>query len=149
MKFPYDSVNSFEGTLTYIYPNLDPVNRTAKVRVEVYNPGYALKPNMYVDAYISKNLGEQLIVPKSAIIDTGEKKIVFVKAGEGSFIPTEVSLGPEIDLKLEGGVGQERYQVVDSGLSLEDSVVTDGNFLLDSESNLQSALNQMVGGHQH
>ena len=143
IKFPYDNAKAFQGTLTYIYPDLDPTNRTAKVRVEVYNKGYALKPNMYVDAYISKKLGEQMIVPKSAVIDTGEKKLVFVKAGEGSFVPTEVGLGTEFNLE------KERYQVINSGLKLEDRVVTDGNFLLDSESNLQSALKQMVGGHQH
>lgn len=143
VKFPYDNAKAFQGTLTYIYPDLDPTNRTAKVRVEVYNKGYELKPNMYVDAYISKDLGTQTIVPKSAVIDTGEKKIVFVKKGEGSFVPTGVELGPEFDLE------QERYQVINSGLSTDDFVVTDGNFLLDSESNLQSALKQMVGGHQH
>jgi RND family efflux transporter MFP subunit len=149
VRFPYESSNSFEGSLTYIYPKLDSGNRTVKARVEVNNPGFKLKPNMYVDAYISQSLGEQLIVPKSAIIDTGEKKIAFVKTGEGSFLPTEVEIGSELDIK-ESDLGIERrYQVITSGLTEDDFVVTEGNFLLDSESNLQSTMNQMVGGHKH
>lgn len=149
VKFPYDSSNSFEGKLTYIYPKLDSENRTVKARVEVNNPGFKLKPNMYVDTYISKKLGEQLVIPKSAIIDTGEKRIVFVKTGEGSFLPTEVEIGSELDIKESDLSIERRYQVITSGLTEDDSVVTEGNFLLDSESNLQSAMNQMVGGHNH
>ena len=137
----------FIFAISIIRPCLS-ANRTVKARVEV-NPGFKLKPNMYVDTYISKKLGEQLVVPKSAIIDTGEKRIVFVKTGEGSFLPTEVEIGSELDIKESDLSIERRYQVITSGLTEDDSVVTEGNFLLDSESNLQSAMNQMVGGHNH
>lgn len=143
VKFTYETAAPLKGKITYIYPDLDEMNRTGRIRVEVFNPKLKLKPNMYVDAFISKPLGAQLIIPQSAIVDTGERQIAFVKTEDDYFIPKDLELGAELNLQ-EGN-----YQVVKSGLVAGEQVVTDGNFLLDSESNLQSALKQLTGGHNH
>ena len=94
---------------------------------------------MYVNAVILSDVGKQVVVPTRAVIDSGERQIVFVKSGKGQFTPKEVELGPQIN--------DER--VIYSGINEGDEVVTDGNFLLDSESNLETALQQMktIGGH--
>ena len=143
INFTYETAAPLRGKITYIYPDLDEMNRTVKVRVEVLNPDLKLKPNMYVDAMISNPLGAQLIVPQSSIVDSGERQIVFVKTEDDYFIPKDVVLGAEINLK------DDNYQVIKSGLAVGEKVVTDGNFLLDSESNLKSALKQLAGGHNH
>ncbi len=139
VHFQYGSEKPFIGKITYISPVIEPTTRTTKVRLEVNNPGYKLKPDMYVDAVILSDIGSQVVVPTRAVIDSGERKIVFVKSGKGEFTPQEVELGPEIN--------DER--VIYSGINEGDEVVTDGNFLLDSESNLETALQQMktLGGH--
>lgn len=143
ITFPYETTNPINGTITYIYPDLDIANRTGKIRIEVSNYDLRLKPNMYVDAIIKKPLGNQLIVPQSSVVDTGERKIVFTKTEDNYFKPVNVELGAEVN--LEDG----NYQVIKSGLEEGEEVVTDGTFLLDSESNLQSALKQLSGGHKH
>ncbi len=139
INFQYGGEKSLTGKITYISPVIDPTTRTAKVRLEVNNSGYKLKPDMYVNAVILSDVGKQIVVPTRAVIDSGERKIVFVKSGKGQFTPQEVELGPEVN--------DER--VIYSGLNEGDEVVTDGNFLLDSESNLETALQQMktTGGH--
>ena len=139
INFQYGNEKPLTGKITYIYPTIDPTTRTVKVRLEVNNSGFKLKPDMYVNAVILSDLGKQIVVPTRAVIDSGERKIVFVKSGKGEFTPQEVELGPEVN--------DER--VIYSGINEGDEVVTDGNFLLDSESNLETALQQMkpTGGH--
>ncbi len=139
VNFQYGNEKPLTGKITYISPTIDPTTRTAKVRLEVNNPGFNLKPDMYVNAVILSDVGKQVVVPTRAVIDSGERKIVFVKSGKGQFTPQEVELGPEVN--------DER--VIYSGINDGDEVVTDGNFLLDSESNLETALQQMktTGGH--
>lgn len=139
INFPYENIKPFIGKVTYIYPEIDPMTRTLKIRVEVNNPGFKLKPDMYVNAILATNIGKHVVIPTRAAIDSGQRQVIFVKEKEGKFIPKEVKLGPEVN--------DER--VVYSGINDEDEVVTDGNFLLDSESNLQTALEQMKGHSGH
>lgn len=143
VTFSSGAASQIDGTITYVYPDLDITNRTGRVRIEVNNFDLKLKPNMYVDAILKEELGTQLIVPQTAIVDTGERKIIFAKTEDEYFRPINVELGAEVN--LEDG----NYQVIKSGLSEGEEIVTDGTFLLDSESNLQSALKQLSGGHNH
>ena len=139
VNFTYENIQPITGKITYIYPTIDPTTRTLKVRLEVSNPSYKLKPDMYVDATLLSNLGTQITIPQRAVIDSGERQIVFVKQGEGTFIPKEVTIGPEVN----------NERIVYSGIKEGEEVVTDGNFLLDSESNLQTALEQFNTMHKH
>lgn len=139
INFDYENIKPFVGKITYIYPTIDPVTRTLKIRLEVNNSGFKLKPDMYINAILATNIGKHIVIPTRAAIDSGKRQVVFVKEGEGKFIPKEVKLGPEVN--------DER--VVYSGVDDGDEVVTDGNFLLDSESNLETALGQMKGHEGH
>ncbi len=139
VNFPYDNLKPITAKITYIYPIVDPMTRTAKVRLEINNTGFKLKPDMYISANIQSGFGSQIVVPVRAVIDSGERQIVFVKNDEGKFLPKQVGLGPE--------VGNER--VIFEGLEEGEEVVTDGNFLLDSESNLETALRQMKPASGH
>ena len=138
INFDYEDIKPFVGKITYIYPTIDPTTRTLKIRLEVNNSGFKLKPDMYINAILATKIGKHVVIPTRAAIDSGKRQVVFVKEGKGKFIPKEVKLGPEVN--------DER--VVYSGINDGDEVVTDGNFLLDSESNLETALGQMKG-HEH
>ncbi len=120
----------FQGKVASISPVLDPMTRTNQVRVEVANREDKLKPEMFVNAVIHVALGEKLAVPESAVLDTGVRKIVYLERPGGYLESREVRLGQ----KAEG------YHEVLEGLSAGDSVVTSGNFLIDSESRLKSSL---------
>jgi Cu(I)/Ag(I) efflux system membrane fusion protein len=130
VTLPYLPGRIWTGAVTYVAPTVDPATRTIKVRLEVDNTGDDLKPDMYADVVLRPTLGTGLIVPESAVIQTGDRNIVFVDLGEGRFEPREVQLGP----KVEGGVQVTR------GLEDAESVVVSANFLLDSESSLKAAL---------
>jgi RND family efflux transporter MFP subunit len=125
----------FRGRVTFIYPNLDEKTRTAKVRLEFENPGYFLKPGMFVSAQISAELdASALLVPDSAVLRSGQKNTVFIALENGKFDARTIVLGPE----GEDGM----YQVV-SGLNEGDRVVSSGQFMLDSESQLNEAIQKM------
>ncbi|HZT22494.1 MAG TPA: efflux RND transporter periplasmic adaptor subunit [Verrucomicrobiae bacterium] len=125
----------FHGRVTCVYPNVDEKTRTARVRMEFENPGYFLKPGMFVSVQITSELKpDSLLIPDSAIVRSGEKNTVFVALPGGKFDPRTVVLGPE----AEG----DRYEVV-SGLEPGERVVTSGEFLLDSESQLREAIQKM------
>jgi RND family efflux transporter MFP subunit len=125
----------FRGRVTYVYPNVDEKTRTARVRMEFENPGYFLKPGMFVSVQITSELDPSvLLIPDSAIVRSGEKNTVFVALAGGKFDPRTVVLGPE----AEG----DQYQVV-SGLQAGERVVTSGEFMLDSESQLREAIQKM------
>lgn len=123
----------FKGRVSYIYPYLDPMTRTVKVRVEFENPGNKLKPGMFADVVFDSNLGSMLVVPETAVLDTGSRKLVFVSRGEGRFDPRDIKTGYQ-----GGGL----YQVLD-GLREGEKVVTSANFLIDSESQLSTATSKM------
>ena len=127
----------FEGKVVSINPVLDPSARTNQVRVEVLNTLDKLKPEMFVNAKINIDLGEKLALPELAVMDTGIRKIVYLSREGGLLEAREVKVGQ----KAEG------YYEIFSGLSEGDIVVTSGNFFIDSESKLKSALEGT--GHQH
>jgi Cu(I)/Ag(I) efflux system membrane fusion protein len=141
---------TWRGPVTYIAPTVDEKTRTVKVRVEVDNRAAALKPDMYADVLLKTDLGTGLVVPESAVIDAGDRKLVFLDRADGRLEPRQVQIGAT----LPDGV-----QVL-SGLAPGDRVVTSANFLLDSESSLKAALSSMAApsasgtpappaGHQH
>jgi Cu(I)/Ag(I) efflux system membrane fusion protein len=119
----------YSGAISYIYPTVDPQTRTVKVRVQVPNPDYALKPQMFADAQLHINYGTQILVPEEAVLDSGTVQQVFVVHDGGAFEPRKVTIGPVVD----GNVA------VLSGLKPGEIVVTSGNFLIDSESRLKTS----------
>ena len=136
----YDPGNSFTGRITYIYPEIEEETRTAKARLEMENPDLRLKPGMFADVQIRKDLGEAVVIPDDAVIDTGTRSVVFVKSGPSSFEPREVKTGP----RVEGNI------VVFSGLEGGEEVVTSAHFLIDAESKFQAAIQKgapVQGGH--
>jgi Cu(I)/Ag(I) efflux system membrane fusion protein len=131
---------TFEGTATYLYPTVDPKTRTAKVRFDLPNPEFRLKPEMWANVEIKIPLGRKLVVPEDAVMDTGTMQVAFVDRGQGYFEPRHIRIGS----KVKGF-----YEVL-SGLREGEKVVTSANFLIDSESRLSGALGGMAGmGHQH
>ncbi|MBI4445565.1 MAG: efflux RND transporter periplasmic adaptor subunit [Acidobacteria bacterium] len=127
-----------QGRVDYIYPQLDPDTRTLKVRIQVPNTGYVLKPDMYVNVTFRAGHGTQVTVPSEAVMDSGTEQIVFVAHDRGFFEPRKVTIGAEVD----------GYYVVRAGLQPGEKVVTSANFLVDSESRLKAAMGAMAGmGH--
>ena len=125
----------FRGRVTYVYPTVDEKTRTAKVRMEFHNPGYFLKPGMFTTVELDAEVSPAaLLVPDSAVLRGGENNTVFVALEGGKFEPRTVALG----LRAEGNL----YQVL-SGLSEGERVVTSGQFMLDSESQLREAIQKM------
>ena len=125
-----------KGRVAFIYPTLSPETRTLKVRFEFPNPGLRLKPQMYADVSLDLRSVTGVVIPDSALIDTGVRQIVFVDAGDGSFEPREVKVGVR---------GDGKAQLL-SGVKAGEKVVVGANFLLDSESKLRAALTKMTGG---
>ena len=125
---------TFTGKVDFIYPSSEGTTRTTKARVILDNPNALLKPDMYANVQVEAGLGEELVVPASAVFDTGKRQYVFVQEKPGSFVPKLVELGPK--------VGDDF--VVSRGLEAEQEVVVNGNFLLDSESQLKAAASGAV-----
>jgi Cu(I)/Ag(I) efflux system membrane fusion protein len=138
LHLSYYPGETFRGTVAYVYPYLDGKTRTNKVRVELDNPGMRLKPDMYANAEINATLGEQLVVPDDAVLDSGTKQMVFVATGDGHFEPRSVQLGSHAD----------GYVEVVNGVSAGEQVVVAANFMVDSESQLKAALSAMRDGGQ-
>jgi RND family efflux transporter MFP subunit len=127
----------FRGRVTYVYPDVDEKTRTAKVRLEFENPGYFLKPGMFVSAQITSELEPSaLLVPDSAVLRSGEKNTVFIALPGGKFDARTVVLGPE---------GEHGMVEVIGGLQAGERVVISGQFMLDSESQLREAIQKMNG----
>jgi hypothetical protein len=127
----------FRGRVTFIYPNVDEKTRTARVRLEFENPGYFLKPGMFVSAIIHAQLEDStVLVPEEAVLRSGAKNTVFVAPDGGKFEGRDVTLGVEAENAM--------IQVT-SGLNAGERVVTSGQFLLDSESQLREAIEKMRG----
>jgi RND family efflux transporter MFP subunit len=120
---------TYSGNISFIYPSVDPQTRTVKVRVQLANSGYILKPQMFADAQVHVNYGTQIAVPREAVVDSGAEQQVFVAQGGGVFVPRKVTLGATVDDQV----------IVLSGLKAGETVVTSGNFLIDSESRLKGA----------
>ncbi len=122
----------FEGRVSFVLHELEMATRTAKVRIEVPNPDHRIKYEMFADVDINAGDGdpERLAVPVSALIDSGNRRIVLVERGEGRFEPRPVNVG----LRGDG------YVEITDGLKIGESVVVAANFLIDAESNLKAAL---------
>ena len=131
---------TFTGRVTFIDPAVDPMTRTIKVRIEVDNRDGALKPEMFADVVLQEPERETVTVPESAVLSTGERAIVFVVRPDGTFEPREVETGTKSAELIE----------IRSGVSAGEKVVTQANFLIDSESRLKSALAEMSepAGHK-
>lgn len=119
----------FRGRVSYILPQVDPTTRTLKVRLQFDNPGLALKPDMYGEVEIATGGARKLVVPETAVLNSGDRQVVFLDRGEGRFEPRAVTIGTQ-----SGGLIE-----ILSGLQAGDRIVTSGNFLIDSESQLKAA----------
>jgi len=132
----YDPGFRLKGRVAYVYPTLSAESRTLKVRFEFPNPGLRLKPQMYADVFLDLATASGVVIPDSALIDTGLRQIVFVDLGGGSLEPREVKVGIR---------GDGKAQIL-SGVKEGERVAVRANFLLDSESRLKAALSGMTGG---
>jgi RND family efflux transporter MFP subunit len=123
-----DQGRSFEARVSEVLPRFDPETRTLKVRLEVDNPEYTLRPDMFVDVSFQVTLPAAVTVPADAVVDTGLRKTAFVALGDGYFEPRRVETGWRFG---------ERVQIL-RGLMPGERVVVSGNFLIDSETRLRA-----------
>jgi Cu(I)/Ag(I) efflux system membrane fusion protein len=137
MRLSYFPGKTYTGKVTYVYPTLDPKTRTLRVRLEFPNPNFELKPDMYADVDLEINYGVQTLVPSEAVLDSGTRQIVFLAQPGGYFLPRQIQVGARLE---------DQYIVL-GGLKPGETIVTSGNFLIDSESRLSSAMGGM--SHQH
>ncbi|PYP94365.1 MAG: efflux RND transporter periplasmic adaptor subunit [Gemmatimonadetes bacterium] len=125
---------TFQGRVTFIYPQLDEKTRTLTARVEVVNSSGALRPGMFATAELSRAGRRAVSVPLTAVLPTGTKDLVFVNRGDGRFVPREVRVGARGDSLVE----------IVLGLKPGDEVVASATYLLDSESNLAAAIQGLM-----
>jgi Cu(I)/Ag(I) efflux system membrane fusion protein len=121
----------FTGRVSAIDPVLDGATRTVRARIDLPNPGFALRPGMYLNAELNVDLGAGLLVPAGAVMPTGLRYVVFIDHGGGKLEPRYVGLG---------GQYGDHYQIL-SGLQAGERVVASANFLIDAEAKIQGALN--------
>jgi multidrug efflux pump subunit AcrA (membrane-fusion protein) len=127
---------SFEGEVTYVYPFLDPKTRTARVRLELPNPDLHLKPDMFANVTIQTAVHPDVVaVPEEAVIRSGKRSLVIIDLGKGRFAPREVEVG------LDAGDG---WLEVKKGLEAGERTVVSSQFLIDSESKLQAAVQKLL-----
>lgn len=129
----YDSGTTYVGKVQYIYPSVDPDTRTVKLQIEFPNPQLKLKPGMYADVEIEIDAGEGITVPRSAVLTTGTRHLVFVDRGNGRFEPRDISIASR----------STEYFLVSEGLKEGEVVVTSANFLIDSEAQMRGVLKHM------
>lgn len=127
----------FTGKATFIYPFLDPKTRTVKVRVELPNRNMLLKPDMFVSAKVKSSVGTVLTVPVGAVVDTGDRQVVWVETKPGTFEPRNVQVGIR---------SAEGIQIV-SGLQAGEKVAASGGYLIDSEAQLRGGSGQDHSRH--
>lgn len=127
---------TFRGKVAFVYPFLDPKTRTVKIRVELPNPGLRLKPDMFVNATVSVPLGTSIVIPVSAVMDTGQRQVVWVEMKPGMFEPRDVKVG------VRSG---DSLQIL-SGLKAGEKVASSGGYLIDSEAQLKGGGG---GGHEN
>ncbi|TAK03433.1 MAG: efflux RND transporter periplasmic adaptor subunit [Candidatus Manganitrophaceae bacterium] len=123
---------TFRGKVAYIDPFLNPQTRTVRVRLELPNPGLRLKPEMFAQVELKSQLGKGLIIPESALLDSGMRQIVFVDKGMEMYEPREVKAR-----RINSDY------LVQEGLTAGERIVTSANFLIDSESKLMASANMM------
>jgi Cu(I)/Ag(I) efflux system membrane fusion protein len=123
---------AFKGTIDLVDPFLNDAKRTVRTRISVENPGFKLRPDMYVDATLQSSQGIGLSIPSSAVLPTGTRNVVFVNKGEGRLEPRFIEVGRTFG----------DFAVVKSGLHEGDQIVASANFLIDAEAKVQGALKQ-------
>ncbi len=129
IKLSYAPGHELTGRIAYIFPALDPQTHTAKVRIDVANPKLELRPNMFADVELKIDYGKHMIVPAEAVLNSGQNQTVFVVRENGKFEPRSVKLGPQVE---------DKYIVL-FGLEPGETIVSSGNFLLDSESRMKTS----------
>lgn len=141
ITFPYLSNQNFSnakflGKINYIYPDVDRLTRTVNVRIELPNPHLQLKPGMYATVELESTLLDKaILIPSSSILRSGKQNIIFIALENGHFEPRKISIGAR--------AANDMYQVLEGAYAGE-QVVTSGQFMLDSESQLQEAINKML-----
>ena len=130
-----DQNRQHEATVSRVEPTFDEATRTLKVRLETDNPGFALKPGMFVDVRFDIELPPSLAVPSEAIVDSGLRKTVFVDRGDGYFEPRSIETGWRLGDQVEIG----------KGLMVGERIVISGTFLIDSESRMKAASQGIFG----
>lgn len=136
MELPFAAGAQVIGEVSYVYPTLNKRSRTLEVRLEFPNPGLDLKPGMFATVRIeTRRKDDALIIPTEAILHSGERQLVFVSPTLGRYEPRDIDTGL---------VGDRHLTEVLSGLDEGDEVVLSGQFLLDSESQLQEAINKLL-----
>jgi len=123
---------ALEARVVFLQPMIDPTTRTARLRLEVDNPDLALRPNAYAEVEVEGPAAAALVVPESAVLETGERSFVFRALGAGRFRPQPVAVGRRVGDAVE----------IVSGLAEGDEIVASGTFLIAAESRLRAALEQ-------
>ena len=118
----------FHASIESILPQVDETTRTVKVRLNVMNADLRLKPGMFVNVDLKTKLGRKLVVPASAVFQTGLRQIAFLDRGNGNLEPRQIAVGERVG----------DFFVVTGGLAAKDRIVTSANFLIDSESQLEA-----------
>ncbi|MEJ2471866.1 MAG: efflux RND transporter periplasmic adaptor subunit [Desulfuromonadales bacterium] len=136
VRLPYVGEQVLPAEITYIYPYVEPKTRTVKARLEFDNPGYELKPDMYVNVRIkARRVDDVLTVPAEAVLHSGETRRVFIALGNGKFEPRQVKVGLQ---------GENNYIEIKQGVMEGEKVVTSAQFMFDSESKLREAIQKML-----
>jgi Cu(I)/Ag(I) efflux system membrane fusion protein len=140
VSVPAMGLKGIEGVIEYIYPELDPVTRSLRVRIVVQDPDVVLRPNTLakIDIFGGPNK-DVLVIPQEALIQTGKENRVIVKQDDRSFVARQVTVGM---------MSQGKAEIL-SGISEGEQVVISGQFLLDSEASLKGSLMRLSSGHQH
>ncbi|MEC4727941.1 efflux RND transporter periplasmic adaptor subunit [Shewanella sp. D64] len=140
ISVPAMGIKGIEGKIDYIYPELDPVTRSLRVRIVVQNSDIELRPNTLAKIGIFGGPNKDvLVIPQEALIQTGKENRVIVKLEDNSFTARKVTVGMLSQGKAE----------IKEGLEENERVVTSGQFLLDSEASLKGSLMRLSSGHQH
>lgn len=127
---------SFEGRVILVHPRIDPMTRTALVRMEIANSEFALRHGMFATALLEVEIAQRaIVVPREAIIDTGARQVAFVALDMGHFEPRKVEMGAS---------GEDGFVQVLSGLAPGEQVVVSGQFLLDAESRMKEAIQRFL-----
>ncbi len=137
IRFNFMPGQVYTSTVSFIYPTLDPVSRTAKIRIVIDNHLGELKPAMFANINIKGEVfGKRPTIPENAVLRSGSRDIVIIALGDGKFKPVDVELG---------SYANGYYQVL-SGITEGNKIVTSAQFLIDSESNLRAAISQFQSG---
>ncbi|MBA2492204.1 MAG: efflux RND transporter periplasmic adaptor subunit [Gammaproteobacteria bacterium] len=132
VTLPYAPGKTYEAKVDYVYPYLQGMTRTGRVRLTLNNPDGVLKPDMYAEVKLKADLGRSLVVPEEAVLFAGDSRVVFVDIGGGNLKPQKIKAGQQAGDYIE----------VLEGLRAGDEVVTSGNFLIASEARLKTGIAQ-------